>query len=70
MIVEMENHKFEVKRVTHLKSHRHIYTLLLCYRVPTDNLVKNMGNMGIFFVKNMGGLWDFSTKIWEEYGKN
>ena len=26
--------------------------------------------MGIFFVKNMGGLWDFSTKIWEEYGKN
>ena len=30
MIVEMENHKFEVKRVTHLKSHRqlHLVTLL------------------------------------------
>ena len=29
MIVEIESHKFEVKRVTHLKCHRHNYTLLL-----------------------------------------
>ena len=33
MIVEMENREFEVKRVTHLKSHRHNYTLLLCYPI-------------------------------------
>ena len=36
MIVGMESDKFEVKRVTHLKSHRHNYTLLLCY--PTSFL--------------------------------
>ena len=33
MIVEMESHKFEVKRVTHLKSYRYNYTLLLCYPI-------------------------------------
>ena len=33
MIAEMENHKFEVKSVTHLKSHRHNYTSLLCYPI-------------------------------------
>ena len=34
MIVEMENYKFEVKRVTHLKNiHRQNYTSLLCYPI-------------------------------------
>ena len=33
-------------------------------------LRKKNGKHGNFFVKNMIGLWDFPTKIWEEYGKN
>ena len=33
MIVEMENHKFKVKRVTHPKSHGNNNTLLFCYPI-------------------------------------
>ena len=42
MIAEMENHKFQVKRVTHLKSHRHNYTSLLCYLHPSWNSVTSL----------------------------
>ena len=35
MIVEMKNDKFEVKRVTQLKTHRHNYTLLLYYPISS-----------------------------------
>ena len=33
MIVEIETYKFEVKRVTPPKGHRHNYTLLICYPI-------------------------------------
>ena len=43
MNIQMENHKSEVERVTHLKSHRHIYTFLyLFWNSVTSRLMPSL----------------------------